>query len=162
MVAANSKVSAKKRKPTPASWKVGQSGNPTGRPKDGESWASVIKEVSNMTTDEMLSFIGKNNDLGRAIVKMPRNVQVKYLVTVRIFAALMFEPSAGLWNGMMDRAEGKVKDEVDVNLNNLTDEQRSAAVIAILDAARARKAGQTPDSNEAPVPAGPEAPVGSP
>lgn len=37
----------KKRRPTPASWKAGQSGNPNGRPRKGESLSEVVRaEVS--------------------------------------------------------------------------------------------------------------------
>lgn len=95
-------------------WKPGESGNPAGRPKDGESWAAVIREVSNMTTEEILKMVGEQNDLGKALKQMPKNVQMKYLVTARVMAAMMFEPTAGLWNGLMDRAEGKVPQQIDV------------------------------------------------
>lgn len=91
----------------------GHSGNPTGRPKDDKAWASIIRDVGNMTTDEILEFIPKNNELGRAINKMPKGTQMKYLVTARVFTALMFEPTSGLWNGLMDRADGKVKDVIE-------------------------------------------------
>jgi hypothetical protein len=102
--AANSKKTAKPRgKP----WQPGQSGNPTGRPKDGESWAAIIAAVGNMYPDDILEFIGRNNDLGREIAKFPKDVQMKYLVTARIFAALMFDPNPRMWTGLMDRAEGK-------------------------------------------------------
>lgn len=103
---------AKATKGIPHRWPKGQSGNPAGRPKDGESWAAVIKAVGEMYPDDILAFIGTSNDLGKSIMQLPKNVQMKYLVTARVFAALMFDPSAGLWNGLMDRAEGKVPDKV--------------------------------------------------
>jgi len=31
-----------------------------------------------------------------------------------VFAALMFEPTSGLWKELMERAEGKVTDRVDL------------------------------------------------
>src|SRR5690349_10461521 len=103
---ANTATTDKRRAPKSA-WKPGQSGNPAGRPKDGESWASIIAAVGNMYPEDILEFIGRNNDLGREIVQLPKNVQMKYLVTARIFAALMFEPNPRLWTGLMDRAEGR-------------------------------------------------------
>lgn len=106
--------STKSAKPRGKPWKPGQSGNPLGRPRDGESWASVIAAVGNMYTDDLLAFIGANNDLGRQISQLPKNVQLKYLVTTRVFAALMFEPTSGLWKELMERAEGKVVSPVDV------------------------------------------------
>lgn len=126
--AANTKKSA--RKGTPASWKPGQSGNPAGRPKDGESWAGVIKNVGDMFPDDIIAFIGKDNDLGRALAKLPKNVQMKYLVTARIYAALMFEPSAGLWTGLMDRAEGKAPQSLD--LTSKGDKLSAPTIIEII------------------------------
>jgi hypothetical protein len=34
-----------RRKPTPASWVKGQSGNPKGRPKKGNAWADIINQM---------------------------------------------------------------------------------------------------------------------
>lgn len=68
-----------------------------------------------MYPEDLLEFVGKNNELGRAIAKFPKNVQLKYLVTARVFASLMFEPTAGLWNGLMERAEGKVPTKIEMS-----------------------------------------------
>jgi hypothetical protein len=99
----------KKAKPRGKGWVKGQSGNPAGRPRDGESWAAIIKAVGDMYPADILAFIGENNDLGRALKQYPSNVQMKYLVTARVFSALMFEPTSGLWKELMERAEGKVE-----------------------------------------------------
>jgi hypothetical protein len=112
-IASKSIVKAKK-KPRGRPFQKGEVHNPTGRPKDGESWAGVIKSIGEMYPDDIIEFIGRDNDLGRAIMKFPKNVQMKYLVTARVFAALMFEPTSGLWNGLMERAEGKVITPLDV------------------------------------------------
>ena len=66
VIANNSESIKPKRKAPPKGWKPGQSGNPKGRPKDGESWAAVIKEISDMPADEVLALVGKGNDLGRS------------------------------------------------------------------------------------------------
>ena len=108
------KAKTKRTKPKSA-WKPGQSGNPRGRPKDGESWAAIIKSVGDMYPTDLIAFIGKDNDLGRMLSKLPANVQMKYLVTARVFSALMFEPTNGLWKETMDRAEGKVKESLDLS-----------------------------------------------
>lgn len=96
------------RKKPKSAWKKGQSGNPAGRPKDGESWAAIVKAVGDMYSDDILAFIGRDNDLGRMLSELPSNVQMKYLVTARVFSSLMFEPSSGLWKELMERTEGKV------------------------------------------------------
>jgi hypothetical protein len=108
--AANSKTTVKKPRGKP--FQPGQSGNPAGRPKDGESWAAIVKEIGDMYPEDLLAFIPATNELGQMIRKLPPKVQMKYLVTARVFIALMFEPTSGLWNGLMDRAEGKVPDRV--------------------------------------------------
>ena len=105
-----------KRKPRgkPFTGKDDPRNNLAGRPKDGESWSGVIKAIGEMYPDDIIAFVGKDNDLGRAIAKFPKNVQMKYLVTARVFAALMFEPTSALWNGLMERAEGKVVTPLDL------------------------------------------------
>lgn len=109
MATANSNKSAKPRgKPFPK----GVSGNPKGRPKDGESWSAIIKAVGEMYPEDLLAFIGQDNELGKAIAKYPKQVQLKYLVTARIFAAMMFDPNPKLWTELLNRAEGKVPDKM--------------------------------------------------
>lgn len=103
-----------KRKAPRTAWKPGQSGNPAGRPKDGESWAAIIASVGNMYPEDVVDIVGQNNDLGRAFAQMPKGVQMKYLINFRVFAALMFEPTNGLWKELMERVEGKVTERVDV------------------------------------------------
>ena len=99
-------------------WKKGgASPNPSGRPKDGQSWREVIADVSNMTIDDILVMVGRDNELGMQLAKMPKNLQMKYMVTARVMAALMFEPTAGLWNGLMDRMEGKVAERLQIEGN---------------------------------------------
>lgn len=94
-------------------WPKGVSGNPKGRPKDGESWAAIIKAVGDMFPEDIIEFIGNDNPLGREIAKFPKSVQMKYLVAARIFAALMFEPSGSLWKELMERTEGKVAQPIE-------------------------------------------------
>jgi len=106
-----------KKRGNPAWQKGGKSPNPSGRPKDGESWAAIIKSVGDMYPADLVAFIGKDNDLGRMLSKLPADVQMKYLVTARVFSALMFEPTSGLWKELMERAEGKVQERVDVTTN---------------------------------------------
>lgn len=98
-----------KKRGNPAWVKGGKSPNPAGRAKDGESWAAIIKSVGDMYPADIIAFVGKNNDLGKMLAQLPQDVQMKYLVTARVFSSLMFEPSSGLWKELMERAEGKVE-----------------------------------------------------
>jgi len=106
--------SKKRKRGNPAWVKGGKSPNPSGRPKDGESWASIIKAVGDMYPADIIAFVGRDNDLGKMLAKLPQGVQMKYLVTARVFSALMFEPSSGLWKELMERADGKVQSLVDI------------------------------------------------
>ena len=121
-MAANSKKTATKPrgKPIPK----GVSGNPSGRPKDGESWAGVFKDLANKTAEELASMFGEN-DLGLAYRKFPKGVQMKYLVGGRILAALMHDPSGSLLTSYMERMEGKVPDNsnhtITLTVDGLTD-----------------------------------------
>ena len=129
-------------------WKKGQSGNPAGRPKDGESWAAIIAAVGNMYPEDILAFVGRDNDLGREIMQLPKGVQMKYLVTARVFAALMFDPNPRMWVGLMERAEGKLNQTIELR-EELTDDERATRVEAILNNARARRLRQS--SEQRPV-----------
>ena len=131
----------------------GTSGNPGGRPKDDKAWGTIVRDVGNMTAEEILEFIPKNNDLGRMIARLPKTVQMKYLVTARVFSALMFEPSSGLLNALMDRVDGKVIQPVD--MTNKGDKFESGAdaerfdrsILALADAIREGISGKGTEQN---------------
>lgn len=116
MPTANSKGAVKPKprlKAPPKAWKPGQSGNPTGRPKDGESWKAILEEVSNMTAAEIASIVG--NAKKKELKTLPQDVQMKYLVVSNVLVTLATEPNASLWNSLMDRTEGKVQDRLEVS-----------------------------------------------
>ena len=106
---ANTKTSAK-RKPTPASWKPGQSGNPKGAPKRGQSWAEVIRDIGEMTPDEARALSEKIF----AEVRLGNEITLKQAVVMRVFAGLLFDPTPGNFRELMDRADGSVKHNVKV------------------------------------------------
>lgn len=145
---ANTQKTGKRGGKTRTSWEPGQSGNPAGRPKDGESWSAIASEIGNMYPEDILEFIGKKNDLGRAIAQFPRSVQNKYLVLIRVFASLMFDPSPGLFKELMDRLEGKVPDHIDMTtqgekLTNLSDDEKIMRVMALIQKANNAQSGKT-------------------
>lgn len=141
---ANTAKTDKKRKPPKSAWKPGQSGNPAGRPKDGQSWSAIISEAGNMYANDLLAFIGTKNDMGKQIATFPKNVQLKWLVILRVYAALMFEPTSGLLKEFLDRLEGKVSEHIDVTsgnekLSNLSDEQKILRIIELVNKANDSK-----------------------
>ncbi len=102
-----------KRKATPASWQPGESGNPRGAPKRGESWAEVIKRIADMTPKEAADFC---KGVAAQLATLGEAVTLKEAVILRVFAALMFEPTAGLFNALLDRTEGKVTQPLAVDM----------------------------------------------
>ena len=103
-------VRADRRKAPRSAWKPGQSGNPAGAPKRGESWAEIIKRIGDMEPGEAAHTFG---EIAKQLRNMPEGVTLKEFVVMRIYAAMLFEPSSSLWGHMLDRVDGKVKDEID-------------------------------------------------
>jgi len=103
-------MKAGKRTVPKTAWKPGQSGNPAGAPKRGESWAEIIKRIGDMEPGEAAQTFG---EIAKQLRSMPGGVTLKEFVVMRIYAAMLFEPSSSLWGHMLDRVDGKVKDEID-------------------------------------------------
>jgi len=99
---------------TKTSWKPGcTSPNPNGRPKEGQAWTAIVREVTNLTPEEVLSVIRLDTEIGKSFRNIPAKVQMKYLIALRVIASLMDEPNASLLNVLMDREDGKVADKLE-------------------------------------------------
>jgi hypothetical protein len=92
-------------------WPKGVSGNPKGAPKRGESWAEIIKRVGEYTPAEAAE---KSVELAKQFLKIGEGVTLKEAVVLRVYGATLFEPQPGLFNALMDRAEGKPNQPLDV------------------------------------------------
>lgn len=127
--------------PPNPNWKKGmKSPNPKGRPKDGESWSAIFSSVSNMYSGDILEFIGKTTGLGKELEKLPKNVQIKYLVVARVLASLAIDPAPGLLKEVLERLEGKVSERIDMTtggekLANLSDEEKIMRIISLVQKA---------------------------
>ncbi len=106
----NRKPAVKKKTQRKGRWKPGESGNPKGAPKRGESWAETIKAISDMTPAQAAEWC---NQVAGKLKSIGDDVSLKQAVTLRVFAALMFDPQPGLFNAVMERTEGKVADRVE-------------------------------------------------
>ena len=108
-------------KPRPTAWKPGQSGNPAGAPKRGQSWRELIAELGELDGPGAANRAGF---LAKQLAKLPAGVSLKELVVLRVFTALIDDPQPGLLNAFMERVEGKVAQAVlDIDPSVLTDEQ---------------------------------------
>ena len=95
----------KKRKAPHSAWKPGQSGNPKGAPKRGESWKEIIAKIGNMTPREAADHC---EAIAKQIGRLGDKITLREAVVLRVFAALLFEPQASLLNAIVERDEGKV------------------------------------------------------
>ena len=111
---ANTPKLDKKKKPPKTAWAKGVSGNPAGRPKTGQSWGEIAKEIGDQYPEEVTELFGANTVMGRAFASFPKGVQIKYSVFYRVIISLMNEPTPGLLKELLDRIEGKVTNPVDV------------------------------------------------
>jgi len=93
------------------SFKKGQSGNPKGSPKRGQSWAELFNSIGELTGGQVAEKVVKL--WAKQFRSMPEGVTLKELVVIRAFAALLDESNARLLKEVMDRAEGKVPDKVE-------------------------------------------------
>lgn len=110
------------------SWKPGQSGNPAGSPKRGQSWRELIAELGDLDGPAAAERAGF---LARQFNKLTPGVTLKELVVLRVFAALIDDPQPGLLNSFMERVEGKVSQPVDLEVKEKTTFDYSAAVAAV-------------------------------
>lgn len=93
------------------SWKPGQSGNPKGSPKRGESWQEIIKAYGDLTPSEAAAL---SLELTKKLLSIGDGVTLKQAVVLRVYADLLYEPNPGLLNSFMERAEGKVSQPIEL------------------------------------------------
>ena len=110
---ANTQKTGKRGGKTKTSWRPGQSGNPKGAPKRGESWAELITKYGNMTGDEVATIAGY---MAKEFKRLPEGVTLKELVVMRVYGQMINEPSPGLLSAFMDRTDGKVKESIDLTV----------------------------------------------
>lgn len=118
MSPAKSKVPAKtketgKGNPNPKNqWVKGQSGNPKGAPKRGESWQEIWKRIGDMDGPTAAAYGVK---VAAQLKTLPTGVSLKEAVAMRVYVALMNEPDARLLSAVMDRGDGKMPQTVVVD-----------------------------------------------
>ena len=103
--------------PNAGSWQPGQSGNPKGAPKRGESWREMVKMVGDRTLAEALERYPWLADKVPDRIKLDAGVidalTLKEVVVANVFGALLEAPDSALWNGLMNRAEGQPEQPVE-------------------------------------------------
>lgn len=117
MTKTKAKTAAPKDKPRDARarWKEGESGNLKGAPRKGMSWSEIIKEVSDYRISDVIATLGPTHPLSKRLKKLPKEVQLKYLVSIQALGSLALDTQHGLWTAIMDRSEGRPNQSVELN-----------------------------------------------
>jgi len=100
-----------KRKAPPTAWQKGQSGNPGGRPKNEQSITYWLKEFGAMTPAQLAELC---EDYAKELRKIKGNMSMFAHIAVRTLMGQINEPSPGLLAQLLDRTEGKVKDQLEL------------------------------------------------
>jgi PBSX family phage terminase large subunit len=85
--------------------------NVGGAPRKGQSWAEVVKRITDMTRDEAMEYVGKNTRLGKLLKELPPKLPLK---DAMVFASIVHygrEPNARMFQVLTDREEGKPKEQ---------------------------------------------------
>jgi hypothetical protein len=99
------------RKPPPkgvkkTSWKKGQSGNPKGgRPPSDKTWGAIFSEIGNLSGAQAAR---RCHSIAGQLAGIGDKITLKEAVVMRVYSALLFEPSGSLLEKAMDRMDGKV------------------------------------------------------
>jgi hypothetical protein len=83
-----------------------------GAPKRGDSWAETIKAIGELDGPSIAAMWDTQH---KEFGKLPEGITMKQLVVMTVYAALLREPSPGNWRELMERADGKVKDQVELS-----------------------------------------------
>jgi hypothetical protein len=84
-------------------WQKGKSGNPKGRPKEGQSWAGMLDDIGR----EQVKTLDKN---GKKISKKEAICRVLYRKAA--------EGEQWAVNALMDRIDGRPKQQTDIDLTS--------------------------------------------
>lgn len=98
------------RKPTPASWKPGESGNPGGRPKNEISLTHWVKEIGAMTSEGAANLCEQYARDFRQV--KTGDVPLIGVVAIRIYQTIINDAPPGLTGQLWDRIDGTVETKV--------------------------------------------------
>jgi hypothetical protein len=116
--------------------------NRAGAPKRGQSWQETVKRITDMTREELIEYLGPSTKLGKQMRELPSNIPLKDALVVASIIAYGRDPNPRLLATLMDREEGKPNQPIEIK-DEMTDAERVTKLTALLDAARARRDGQS-------------------
>lgn len=120
MATANSKATVKQKakprgkpfgKNDPVTGEKDERINRAGAPTRGASLKEIFDYYDQLTAEEIAEQLPPG-ELKSFYLKLPKGIAMKHLKAIRVFAAIIAEPTPGLLNLVQDRTDGKVPDEV--------------------------------------------------
>lgn len=93
-------------------WKPGQSGNPNGAPRKGQSIAETIRTISASTPREIRKLLKRLGSTGRSgleqsLSTLPQDTPLRFLQHTSAFVATICDPNASINSYLRDSDEGK-------------------------------------------------------
>jgi hypothetical protein len=116
--------------------------NRAGAPKRGQTWQETVKRITDMTREEAIEYLGANTKLGKQLKELSPEVPIKDALVFISLIAYGRDPNPRMLATLMDREEGKPSQPIELK-DELTDDERIARLTTLLDAARARRDGQS-------------------
>jgi hypothetical protein len=137
-------VKPKKRKVPKSAWPKGVSGNPKGgRPKSEHTWGAIFSEIGNLSGKAAAK---RCHSIAGQLAGMGDEITLKEAVAMRVYSALVFEPSGSLLEKVMDRMEGKLPIPMSINWREEV-ERQGASASEIFDAMVGAAMSKLPDGD---------------
>lgn len=92
------------KKANPTRWKKGQSGNPKGAPKRGESWKEIATRIGNLTGTEAAAMCAA---MGSRFKDFPEGVTLKELAILAAFGDAINNPTPGIMRVLWEMSGGE-------------------------------------------------------
>lgn len=87
------------------SWRPGASSpNPKGRPPKGETWRDILRELGEMTGEEVASWL----PLLASDLRRVGSVKLKHAAAAKVYLSLIADPGASLFRAVIERCDGLV------------------------------------------------------
>lgn len=110
-----------------------------------ETWQATVRRITDMTQEEAIAYVGgPKTKLGKLLKEIPPGLPLKDALVFISIIQYGRDPNPRMLSALMDREEGKPNQPIEIK-DELTDDERAARVAAILETARSRRAGQSPE-----------------
>ena len=107
-----SENTAKTKRTVPKSaWPKGVSGNPGGRPKNEQSISYWLKDFGQQTPAQLAELCA---NYASELKKVKGDMPMFAHIAIRALMGQINEPTPGLFSVILERTEGKVKDQVEL------------------------------------------------